>query len=84
MKVLESTHILTRLVEAKRERLHKAKMRVPEVIVKRMAATAPETPSFRRALESGDGTTKVSLIVINVSEIERSPSHTHTIIGLLE
>ncbi len=52
MKVLESTHILTKLVEAKRERLHMAKMRVPEAIVKQMARVAPAVPSFLAALES--------------------------------
>jgi indole-3-glycerol phosphate synthase len=54
MKFLESTHILTKLVEAKRLRLQKAKMRVPEAIVKQMAKTAPAVPSFQAALESAD------------------------------
>ena len=54
MKFLDSTHILTKLVEAKRQRLQKAKMRVPEAIVKQMAKTAPAVPSFQTALESGD------------------------------
>jgi indole-3-glycerol phosphate synthase len=52
MKVLESTHILTKLVEAKRERLRRAKMRVPEAIAKQMAKVAPAVPSFKSALES--------------------------------
>jgi indole-3-glycerol phosphate synthase len=52
MKVLDSTHILAKLIEAKRERLRKAKMRVPEAIVKQMAKVAPAVPSFRQALES--------------------------------
>src|SRR3954468_7570899 len=52
MKALESTHILTKLIEAKRERLHKAKRRVPEAIAKQMAKVAPAVPSFRQALES--------------------------------
>jgi indole-3-glycerol phosphate synthase len=54
MKFLDSTHILTKLVEAKRQRLQKAKMRVPEAIVKQMAKTAPAVPSFETALESTD------------------------------
>ena len=33
MKPLGDTHILARIVRAQRERLHKAKMRVPEPIV---------------------------------------------------
>src|SRR5262249_15521138 len=36
---------------AKQKRLHIAKMRVPEPIVKRMAKTAKAVPSFREALE---------------------------------
>ena len=52
MKVLESSHILTKLVEAKRERLRMSKMRVPEAIVKRMAKVAPSVASFQFALES--------------------------------
>ena len=52
MKALESTHILTRIVEAKRERLQNARMRVPEAIAKHMAATAPPAPSFQGALTS--------------------------------
>jgi indole-3-glycerol phosphate synthase len=52
MKPLESTHILAKLVEAKRERLHKAKMRVPEAIAKQMAKVAPKVASFQAALES--------------------------------
>src|SRR5437762_233361 len=52
MKALDSTHILAKLIEAKRERLAKAKMRVPEAIVKQMAKVAPAVPSFRAALEA--------------------------------
>lgn len=52
MKLLENTHILAKLIEAKRARLHKAKMRVPEAIVKQMAKVAPPVPSFHEALES--------------------------------
>ncbi len=52
MKVLASTHILTKLVEAKRERLRMSKMRVPEGIAKQMAKVAPAVASFQFALES--------------------------------
>jgi len=52
MKVLDRTHILTKLIEAKRERLERVKMRVPEMIVKQMAKVAPAVPSFHTALES--------------------------------
>jgi indole-3-glycerol phosphate synthase len=52
MKYLERTHILARIVEAKQKRLHVAKMRVPEPIVKRMAETAKAVPSFREALQT--------------------------------
>ena len=51
MKTLENTHILTKLIQAKRERLHKAQMRVPLAIVKQMAKVAPALPSFKAALE---------------------------------
>jgi indole-3-glycerol phosphate synthase len=51
MKYLDRTHILTRIIEAKQNRLQAAKMRVPEPIVKRMAETAKAVPSFRDALE---------------------------------
>src|SRR6185295_6463766 len=52
MKVLESTHILTRIVEAKRQRLERTKMRVPEEVVKHFALKAPATPSFKEALQN--------------------------------
>jgi len=53
MKALESTHILKRIVDAKRERLARTKMRVPEAVVKHLAMTkAPEVPSFREALQN--------------------------------
>ena len=52
MKHLEHTHILTRIIEAKRQRLQVAKLRVPEPIAKRMAETAKPVPSFRQALEA--------------------------------
>jgi indole-3-glycerol phosphate synthase len=50
LKHLDRTHILTRIIEAKQSRLHVAKMRVPEPIVKRMAETSKTVPSFREAL----------------------------------
>jgi indole-3-glycerol phosphate synthase len=52
MKRLDRAHILTKIVEAKQKRLHIAKMRVPEPIVKRMAETAKPVPSFREALQT--------------------------------
>jgi indole-3-glycerol phosphate synthase len=52
MKTLDPSHILSKIVDAKRHRLHKAKLRVPEAIVKRMAAAAPPAPSFGGALQS--------------------------------
>jgi len=52
MKHLDRSHILTRIVEAKRKRLQVAKMRVPEPIVKRMAENTKPVPSFREALEA--------------------------------
>jgi len=52
MKVLESTHILTRIFEAKRQRLERTKMRVPEEVVKHFALKAPEPPSFKEALQN--------------------------------
>ena len=50
MKTLESTHILARIVEAKRERLQRARMRVPEAIIKRMAQISPLPPSFSEGM----------------------------------
>src|SRR5690242_2425055 len=52
MKPLDRSHILTRIVEAKQNRLQAAKLRVPEPIVKRMAETAKPVPSFHEALET--------------------------------
>ena len=49
MKVLENTHILAKIVEAKRQRLGRTKMRVPEAVVN-LAVKAPAAPSFRDAL----------------------------------
>ena len=52
MKHLDRSHILARIIEAKRTRLQASRMRVPEVIVRKMAATAKPAPSFREALET--------------------------------
>jgi indole-3-glycerol phosphate synthase len=52
MKHLDRTHILTRIIEAKKKRLQASRMRVPEAIVKRMAVTAKPAPSFREALQT--------------------------------
>jgi indole-3-glycerol phosphate synthase len=52
MKVLDNTHVLTRIVDAKRQRLERTKMRVPEAVVKHFALKAPAAPSFREALIS--------------------------------
>jgi indole-3-glycerol phosphate synthase len=52
MKPLESTHILARIIEAKRQRLSKTKQRVPDAVVRHLATKAPEVPSFREALQN--------------------------------
>src|SRR5678815_1252821 len=52
MKQLESTHILTRIVDAKRQRLERTKMRVPETVVKHFASLTPIPPSLRDALQN--------------------------------
>jgi indole-3-glycerol phosphate synthase len=52
MKPLESTHILTRIVDAKRQRLARTKMRVPEAVVRHLASKAPDVPSLREALQN--------------------------------
>jgi indole-3-glycerol phosphate synthase len=52
MKPLDSTHILARIVEAKRKRLERTKMRVPEAVVKHFAFKAPAPPSLRDALQN--------------------------------
>jgi indole-3-glycerol phosphate synthase len=52
MKPLESTHILARIVDAKRQRLMKTKQRVPDAVVRHLATKAPEVPSFREALQN--------------------------------
>ncbi|HEY2381453.1 MAG TPA: indole-3-glycerol phosphate synthase TrpC [Terriglobia bacterium] len=53
MKELDRTHILARIVEAKRKRLEVSKLRVPEPIVRRMAETAKPVALFREALDGG-------------------------------
>jgi len=59
MKTLDPTHILSKIVEAKRLRLHNTKLRVPDAIVKRMAVAAPPAPSFAGALQN---TKKIRII----------------------
>jgi indole-3-glycerol phosphate synthase len=50
VKTLAPTHILARIIEAKKKRLEASRMRVPEAIVRRMAETANPVPSLREAL----------------------------------
>jgi indole-3-glycerol phosphate synthase len=52
MKRLDSTHILARIIEARRHRLDRSKLRVPEAIVKHFASTSPVPPSFRESLQN--------------------------------
>lgn len=52
MKPLSATHILTRILDAKRERLHRTKMRVPEAVAKHFSVKTPAAPSFRDALQN--------------------------------
>ena len=52
MKTLDPSHILSKIVDAKRLRLHNTKLRVPDAIAKRMAVAAPPAPSFSGALHS--------------------------------
>src|SRR5688572_916453 len=52
MKQLESSHILTRIVDAKRQRLERTKMRVPPAVVKHFAVRTPTPPSLRDALQN--------------------------------
>jgi indole-3-glycerol phosphate synthase len=52
MKPLDSTHILSRVVDAKRQRLSRTRMRVPEAVVRHLASKAPEVPSLRDALQT--------------------------------
>ena len=55
MKLLERTHILTRIIEARQKKLQISRMRVPEAVVKRMAETVKPAPSFQEALKKPDG-----------------------------
>ena len=52
MKALDSTHILSRIIEARRQRLHRSKLRVPEAVVKHFASTTPVPPSFKESLRN--------------------------------
>ena len=52
MKALGSTHILSRIVAAKRQRVERTRMRVPEAVVKHFAFKAPAAPSLREALQN--------------------------------
>jgi len=52
MKNLDSSHILSKIVEAKRVRLHHTKLRVPDAIAKRMAVSAAPAASFAGALQN--------------------------------
>ena len=68
MKTFDSTHVLTRIVEAKRRRVADLKMRVPEAIVRKMASVQGPVPSFRAALGT-PGRTRI------IAEIKKaSPS----------
>jgi indole-3-glycerol phosphate synthase len=52
MKRLESTHILARIVESRRDKLQRTRMRVPEAVTRHLAMKAPPVPSFRDALQN--------------------------------
>ena len=52
MKSLANEHILAKILVARRERVAKQKMRVPEAIARRMAETTPPAPSFAEALRN--------------------------------
>ncbi len=56
MKPLAQTHVLARITEAKRARVGESRVRVPEAIVRKMAATSDPVPSFRKALVAGTRT----------------------------
>ena len=51
MKPLKNTHILSRILEAKRLKLNDLKIRVPGAIVRKMATMSEPVPSFRDALK---------------------------------
>jgi len=68
VKQLEPTHVLRKIVEAKRHRVADQEKRVPEPIVRKMASVAGEVPSFQNAFAS-EGRTHV------IAEIKKaSPS----------
>ena len=68
MKTLERTHILSRILDAKRKRFEELRMRVPEAIVRKMASVAQPRPSFREAL-AAPGRTRI------IAEVKKaSPS----------
>ncbi len=68
MKKLAETHVLARILKAKRKRVKDSELRAPEAIVRKMAATAAPVPSFRNALEA-DGRTRI------IAEVKKaSPS----------
>jgi indole-3-glycerol phosphate synthase len=52
MKQLDSSHILTLIIEARRHRLDRAKLRVPEAVLKHFASSAPVPPSFQESLHN--------------------------------
>lgn len=60
MKTLEPTHVLRKIVDAKRQRVRELEKRVPAPIVRKMASLAPDVPSFRRAFESGAKTNVIA------------------------
>src|SRR5687768_6314424 len=69
VKTLAPNHILTRIVDAKRERLSRTKMRVPEAVVKHFALKVPPQRSFREALLTSDHPVRI------IAEIKKaSPS----------
>lgn len=76
MKSLSETHILARILEAKRKRVVESRLRVPETVVRKMASMADPPPSFRDAL-TRDGGTRI------IAEIKKaSPSAGALIEGL--
>jgi indole-3-glycerol phosphate synthase len=53
MKKLAESHILARIVEAKKKRVRDSVFRVPEAVVRKMASTAEAVPSFQNAISQG-------------------------------
>ena len=69
MKPLAPNHILSRIVDAKRDRLARTKIRVPEAVARHFAAKAPAPPSFREALEASQRRVRI------IAEVKKaSPS----------